>query len=232
MLKPTKPIKPTLEEVGYPFKSKYHSMVMGIYQRSGDTETVNVYLGRKLPKSGIPKIATHTCPKKLEYQFSPDYYLKISDKCCLEMKKKPLHEWQKKNNKPYAIIGIMRDEGGQRESAQCLRFKNEKFTAFQPLAPITKEWEAWYIEKYAVDISDIYKPPYNFKRTGCKGCPFALHIQKELDTLEKYFPNERKQCEFIWKPVYEEYRRIGYRLKANKQMTLDDYIIPEEGENE
>ena len=36
---------------------------------------------------------------------------------------------------------------------------------------------------------------------------------EELDTLEKYFPNERKQCEIIWKPVYDEYRRIGYRLK-------------------
>ena len=70
-----------------------------------------------------------------------------------------------------------------------------------------------FLSEYNIDICDIYKPPYNFVRTGCKGCPFALNLQEELDTLEKYFPNERKQCEIIWKPVYDEYRRIGYRLK-------------------
>jgi hypothetical protein len=28
-----------------------------------------------------------------------------------------------------------------------------------------------------------------------------------------YLPEERRQCEAIWKPVYEEYRRINYRLE-------------------
>ena len=60
---------------------------------------------------------------------------------------------------------------------------------------------------------EIYKYPYNFERTGCKGCPFNPNLQKDLDTLKKYFPAERKQCEYIWKPIYDEYRRIGYRLK-------------------
>lgn len=187
---------------------------------------------RKEPRSGIPKNVEHLCPKILEHQFTPEYDLKISAKCCDEMKKKPLHKWQKENKKPYAIIGIMRAEGGQRESAQCLRFKNNKFTAFQPLAPITKDWEEWFIETYNVDICEIYKPPYSFERTGCKGCPFALHLQKELETLDKFFPAERKQCEIIWRPVYEEYRRLGYRLKPlenGRQMSLDEFIT-EKGE--
>ena len=33
-------------------------------------------------------------------------------------------------------------------------------------------------------------------------------------------PNERKQCEYIWKPVYEEYRRLGYRLKKVEKIKL------------
>lgn len=225
-MKPSVPIKPTLEKVGYPFKSKYHSMALSIYQNSGDTETVDIYLKRKTPKSGIVKHPQNLCPKMLEYQFTPEFNIKISPKCCNEMKKKPIHEWQKANNKPYSIIGIMREEGGQRISAQCLRFKNEKFTAFQPLAPMTKEWEEWFIQTYNIDISDIYKPPYNFERTGCKGCPFALHLQNELDTLDKFFPAERKQCEIIWKPIYDEYRRIGYRLRPldeGRQMTLEEF---------
>jgi 3'-phosphoadenosine 5'-phosphosulfate sulfotransferase (PAPS reductase)/FAD synthetase len=225
ILKPSKPIKPMLEEVGYPFKSKVHSMLVGIYQRSGLTEGVTNYLGTTTPKSGIRKFSEHICPKILRYQFTDEFKLKLSKKCCDELKKKPLHKWQKENNKPFAIIGIMASEGGERMSAHCLRFKNEKFSAFQPLVPVTKEWEDWFIEKYNIEISDIYKPPYNFLRTGCKGCPFALKLQDELDVLEKFFPAERKQCEFIWQPVYEEYRRLGYRLrKGGKQVTIDDYL--------
>lgn len=113
--------------------------------------------------------------------------------------------------------------GGSRGKAKCLAFADGKLRNFHPLIPVSDEWEDWVIETYNVKICDIYKPPYNFTRTGCKGCPFALHLQNELDTLEKFFPNERKQCEYIWKPVYDEYRRIGYRLTP----TEDTVIKPE-----
>ena len=45
------------------------------------------------------------------------------------------------------------------------------------------------------------------------GMGAAVMEKLEKDILEEYFPNERKQCENIWKHVYDEYRRIGYRLK-------------------
>ena len=34
--------------------------------------------------------------------------------------------------------------------------------------------------------------------------------------MKKYFPDERKQCELIWGPIYDEYRKIGYRLKKER----------------
>lgn len=222
ILKPEVPIKPTLETVGYPFKSKYHSKILATYQRSGDTESVNVYMNRKECRSGKKKFSERLCPNILKYQFSEDFNLKVSAKCCDRMKKDPLHKWQKENNKAYGIVGIMQSEGGERMNAQCLAFKGNKLKIFQPLAPMTKEWEEWFIETYNVEICEIYRPPYNFVRTGCKGCPFALKLQDELDTLERFFPNERKQCEIIWKPVYDEYRRLNYRLKDNIQLTFDD----------
>lgn len=110
----------------------------------------------------------------------------------------------------------MRDEGGRRITARCMAFKGGKFKNFQPLVAVTKEWEQWYIDTYNIEICPIYLPPYNFYRTGCKGCPFNMDLQGVLDTLEKYFPAERKQCEIIWAPVYAEYRRIGYRLKKEE----------------
>ena len=210
IINPSRPIISTLEKIGYPFKSKHHSYMVEKYQRLGMIKGVKNYLG--IGDNPIKK----TCPKKLQYQFTDDFKLKVSDLCCFYMKEQPLTNWAKENNRQIAITGIMRDEGGRRVKGACIVKRGGKIKFFNPLVKITKEFEEWLIEKYNLEISPIYNPPYNFKRTGCKGCPFAIEIQSELDTLQKLFPNERKQCELIWKPVYSEYRRIGYRLKEKK----------------
>lgn len=55
--------------------------------------------------------------------------------------------------------------------------------------------------------------------------------------MDKYFPAERKQCEYIWKPIYEEYRRIGYRnmrpLDEGRQTTIEEFLetIKQEEQN-
>lgn len=223
IIKPKVPIKKMLEADGYPFKSKVHAIFVDRYQRIGKCDSVAQYLGERTDKE--PWSPRMSCPNRLKYQFTDAFTMKISDKCCVRLKEEPLDMWRKENGKQYAITGVMRAEGGRRVNAQCLTFVSGKFAFFQPLVPVSKEWEDWFIDWYNVTICDIYKEPYNFPRTGCKGCPFAPGVQHELDVLEKYFPNERKQCEAIWKPVYDEYRRIGYRLKPiedTKQITLFD----------
>lgn len=46
ILKPSKNIKNVLDDVGYPFKSKYHAHIVNIWQNRGleDSETVKNYL--------------------------------------------------------------------------------------------------------------------------------------------------------------------------------------------
>lgn len=218
IIEPSVSIKTMLEKDGYPFKSKAHSKLLAIYQKYKTTENrpgLQHYL--HISDDGKEWGYIHSCPAMLKYQFTPDFNIKISDHCCKRLKEEPMDKWRKENKKPYAIIGVMASEGGRRTKSKCLAFSRDKLLAFQPLVPLTKEWENWFIDAYNIKICDIYKEPYNFVRTGCKGCPFALHLQHELDTLEKYFPAERKQCEYIWKPVYEEYRRLGYRLKGEKK---------------
>lgn len=222
ILKPAVPIKPMLEKEGYPFKSKQHAKWVDMFQRNGRTQSIENYTGSE----NANKTLYRPCPQILKYQFEDSFKLRISDKCCYWMKEQPLDEYAKENKKPYGIVGVMREEGGRRMGAQCLAFRGGKLWHFQPLSPVTKDWEDWFIAEYDIAISDIHKEPYNFHRTGCKGCPFALHLQEELDVLEKYFPEERKQCEIIWKPVYDEYRRLNYRLKRGeryKQTTLEDF---------
>lgn len=120
------------------------------------------------------------------------------------------------------MTGMRRDEGGQRANIQgcILTDKKGRVNKFHPLLVVDDEFEDWFVDKYQIRLCELYYPPFNFKRTGCKGCPFALDLQEQLTTMAIYLPNERQQCETIWKPVYEEYRRIGYRLDESEQLKL------------
>ena len=213
ILKPTVPIKPMLEKEGYPFKSKVFSKMVDRFQRVGMTDGVRRYLG---DDPDVKWSSHNTCPWKLRYFFDERYApdLKISARCCDRLKKDPIHKWQDETGRKISIIGLRREESGGRYNAKCLSFADGKLKAFQPLVAVMSDWMEWFIEEYNVEICDIYKPPYNFQRTGCVGCPFNTRLNEELDVLEELLPNERKRAEAIWKPVYEEYRRRGYRLNV------------------
>lgn len=161
-------------------------------------------------------------PKILKYQLEDKCDIKISDYCCRELKKKPIKKWEKENNRFVAITGMRKEEGGTRQliSGCILTDHNGNIKKFHPLLVVDDNWEEWFINTNKIDVCDLYKPPYNFKRTGCKGCPFSLDLEEQLEIMELYLPNERKMCEMIWKPVYDEYRRLNYRLKKIEKIKL------------
>ena len=211
IIKPTVNIKAALERDGYPFKSKEHSMYVDIYQRNGMCKTVDRYLNPEESRK------TFGCPESLKYQFTDEFKLKCSKKCCYNMKEKPMEDYAKAHNRPIAFIGLLGDEKGGRSSAKC--FVDASYGKhFQPLTACDQEWEEYFIKKENIRLCPLYYPPYSFSRTGCKGCPYNINLQETLDTLAEYFPAERKQSELIWGPVYEEYRRLGYRLKRKGQI--------------
>ena len=215
IIKPSRPIKQILEEYGYPFKSKEHSLKVGQYQKGSRAKSVMKY------KEGYFEGSRFQCPEMLKYQYEEDFKLQLSDSCCLKLKKEPVHKWEKENNKTICMTGMQNSEGGQRANLQnCIVTKGGKIVKFHPLLKVNDEWEEWFIHKYDIKLCELYYEPYNFERTGCKGCPFALKLQEQLEIMKRYFPDERKQCEIIWKPVYDEYRRIGYRLDKVEQLKL------------
>lgn len=213
ILKPFVNIKEMLEKYGYPFKSKDHSRRIHTYQNSGMGKTIKNYIGEGEKK-------TFTCPKMFLYNFTPAFSLKCSDKCCYKLKKEPMAKWQRQNNRAITITGIMSAEGGQRKSlTSCTIFKDancETLKKFHPLQPLPLEWILWYIEEKKLEICKIYKEPYNFERTGCKGCPFALDLENIQEKTRRFFPNEYKQIWDLWQPVYKEYIKIGYRIKPRQ----------------
>lgn len=209
-IKPSVNIKKNLEQNGYPFKSKDFSQKVAVYQHSGTSgKTISKFLTKQ----------SFGCPKSLRYIFEgKGLGFKCSDKCCAKMKKEPATEWMKEHGKTITITGMRREEGGNRKGLGCIvTDKDGKAVKFHPLAVVNEEWEEWYAKRRGIVFCGLYYPPYNFKRTGCKGCPMNINLQNDLDTMYDYLPNERKQCEAIWKPVYDEYRRIGYRLRKTEE---------------
>lgn len=217
----TQSIKKVLEEKGYPFKSKEHSNYLSVYQHSGiESKTVDRYLNPS------EKRKNYGCPIFLKYQFTKEFNLKISNLCCFKLKKEPIKKWQKQTNRPITLTGMRKDEGGTRANIKgcILTDKANKLIKFHPLLVVNEDFENWFIERNNIKLCKLYYEPFNFKRTGCKGCPFALDLQNQLDKMGKLLPNERKQCELIWKPVYDEYRRLNYRLLSEKQTNIFDYM--------
>lgn len=210
IIRPKKNIKEILEKYGYPFKSKEHSDRVSVYQNSGKTRYVVNYLG----EGEKYKAKQFQCPDELRYQFTEGFKLKVSKNCCRELKKKPLHEYQKETGKTIAMTGMRQEEGGQRANiSNCVIMdKDKKVYKFHPLLVVTEDFIDWFVKENNIRLCSLYYPPYNFKRTGCKGCPFNPLLKEQLETMSVLLPAEKKQCEMIWKPVYDEYRRIGYRL--------------------
>lgn len=219
ILKPSVPIKPMLEKYGYPFKSKEHSLYVQQFQKNGMSKTTKRYLEPSENRK------TFGCPQLLKYQFTSDFKLKLSNQCCYKLKKEPIHKWQKENKKSISITGMRAEEGGNRARLGCIitDSQTKKVVKFHPLIKVNDEWENEFVKNEHIQLCKLYYPPFNFNRTGCKGCPFALTLQEQLETMRKYLPNERLQCETIWKPVYDEYRRLNYRLKEYEQLNLFDY---------
>ena len=220
IIKPSIPIKPMLEKYGYPFKSKEHSLRVHDFNNGSQAK----YIKKYIENSGKSKFA---CPPKLLYQFEERGKYNYSRECCYKLKKEPAHKWAKNNHRPITITGMRKEEGGNRKTIQgcALTDKSGKLKKFHPLLVVDDNWEEWFIDycnkrTHTIALAPLYCQPYNFKRTGCKGCPYNINLQEDLETMELYMPNERKQCELIWKPVYEEYRRLNYRLKKVEKVKL------------
>ncbi len=162
-----------------------------------------------------------SCPHALLCQFEDGYPLRLSANCCKRLKKEPAHRFERESGRRICITAMRRGESGQRAHIGCvLTDKDGNVRKFHPLAVVDEGFEDWLIARYGIELCELYYPPFNFKRTGCKGCPFALDLQEQLSVMEKYLPAERAQCELIWKPVYDEYRRLGYRLGRAEQLKL------------
>ena len=196
-----------LETYGYPFKSKEHSHKVILATNGSTAKSVVDFF----TLSGKWR-----CNVGLRYQYKNPPFL-ISDKCCYYLKKKPAHQYEKESGRAIVMTGIRKSEGGQRANKACTSFDGTgKLRRFHPVFNAPDDWLERFISEQRIELCELYSEPFNFERTGCKGCPFNRDIESQLERMKTLMPAEEKQCWYLWGKVYREYQRIGFRMKPKK----------------
>ena len=145
ILKPSKPIRKVLEEFGYPFKSKEHSLRVYQFNRGSNVNYIKKYING-YDING--KKSTFVCPNILKYQFEERGKYNYSNLCCYKLKKEPVHKWESENHKSIAMTGMRSEEGGSRKRLGCIITNSKgKLMRFHPLIKVNEEWENWFVDK-------------------------------------------------------------------------------------
>lgn len=196
-----------LKNKGKPIKSKLKSENLGKRQRNPDNP---FYLKQLLGDNTGRYKSTMIADRDLHLIHS-DFDIKVDNKCCQYLKKKPFDEWAKKHDVKGYMTGERAAEGGARLSnmqarinkggSACTRTKGNMIVKL-PIVDWTDEDIDEFIKAYNVPLSKAYTI-YGADRTGCIGCPFAgKRLASSLKNLYDYEPL-RYQAALHWlKDVY------------------------------
>lgn len=124
---------------------------------------------------------------------------KISDKCCIKIKEKPLNDYTKKN-KCIPFIGMLADESSNRKFRYIKDGGCNAFNISKPQSRPLGFWKKQDVLEYAyvknIKLAKRYGKVYycskdkQFKTTGCTSsgcypCIFGCHREKPVNRFEK-----------------------------------------------
>ena len=216
ILRPKKNFRQVLTEYGYPVISKEVSNVVR-GARSGSKTRIKRLKGTLMNKGSL---SNFNIPK---WSFLLKAPFRISEYCCNEMKKKPLHQISKN-----PIIGQLAEESEKRVNGWiktgCNAFENS-IPQSNPLAFWTRNDILTYIHTYNLPIASVYGDVvvddadqipgqtniYDIlgdyrgckyrttgcDRTGCMFCLFGAHLEKGEGRLERMKHTHPKRYEYV-----------------------------------
>lgn len=177
------------EQYGSPCFSKQQDEYIMRYQKGNRSEnTMKVIMGDN-PMINLNNNARN---KLLSNKLH-----KISNKCCDNLKKKPMKNYLKTNGKK-TITGVRASESMLRSNMYTSCF--DKKGNFSPLWDLNDKLLEDIYKQYNIEVPQIYD---TLTRTGCMGCPYGRNILLELKTLTK------SQRKFI-----TEYHKESYITKG------------------
>lgn len=210
-LKPKMRFDEVIKKYGYPVISKEQALYI---HEIRNTNSSKLKLKRINGINGSYKVS-----KKWLFLVNSDF--KISHKCCTIMKKTPLLDFEKTENKKM-YTGEISEESKIRQQ----QYLHNGCNAFQLNRPKSTPLGFWvendilaYIYIYNVSYSKIYgeiiyeHEKYSLSgldRTGCMFCMFGVHLHEQpnkFQTMQKSHPKQYNYCinggeivDGIWKP--------------------------------
>lgn len=196
-----------LKNKGKPIKSKLKSENLGKYQRIPN----NPFYLKQLLGDNTGRYKSTMLSDKDLHLLHPEFDIKVDNKCCLLLKKKPFDKYAKENKIRGFMTGERAAEGGARlvnmqtriraGGAACTRTRGNQIIKM-PIIDWTDEDVEAFIKKHHIPLSAAYTD-YGLKRTGCIGCPFAgKNLASSLKVLYNYEPLRYKAAMHWLKDVY------------------------------
>ena len=174
------------EKYGIPCYSKQQDEYIHRYQTGSRTEnTMKAIMGENV-FFNLNKIAR-------ENLLSGKLH-KVSNKCCLYIKEKPMIDYAKQTGKK-AIIGVRQSESKTRKAKYetCLQSNGN----FAPIYDFSDVLIEDIYKAYDIEIPNCY---IYVQRTGCAGCPYGRNCEKELALLPE---QQRRKAIDYFKESYD-----------------------------
>jgi len=185
---PDKRPREVWEETGIPLFSKEIASKYNKWVKTGN----NKHLA-KVPNYLIPKL-----------EALKEAGVRITDKCCDELKKKPMEKLKKELGINGVFTGTRCQESKVRRLALLQRgslYQTSKEWVCNPLSIWLKE----DIEHFKIDRKIfVEQPPNSSNRSGCVNCAFGCHISQrkgEENSLQNLFRENRK----IWEKTINDW---------------------------
>ncbi len=174
---PAKPFKKVITEHGYPMVSKDVASMIDLFQNPTEHNQAT----RRFHDTGVSSkgrfVVSRKIPARWRYLINED--VKISDKCCLYLKKYPIKKYQKETGE-MPFIGTMAKDSKNR-MVGYLNYGCNAFDTANPRSVPIAFWsvdDIWaYIRQHSIPYSNIYDKGYD--RTGCMFCMFGIQYEQD-----------------------------------------------------
>lgn len=174
------------EKYGIPCYSKQQDEYIHRYQTGSRTEnTMKAIMGENVFFNLNKSARENLLSGKLH---------KVSNKCCLYIKEKPMIDYAKQTGKK-AIIGVRQSESKTRKAKYetCLQSNGN----FAPIYDFSDVLIEDIYKAYDIEIPNCY---IYVQRTGCAGCPYGRNCEKELALLPE---QQRRKAINYFKESYD-----------------------------
>lgn len=214
-IRPEMSFRNVIEKWGYPIISKEQSQYLYDAKNTKSEKQLNTRLYGN--KYGLGKVSE-------KWKFLLDTDIKISDKCCNELKKKPFKKFERQTGL-HPILGIMANESIHRQK----EYLNTGCNAFESKRPISRPIGFWteqdiliYLKKYNLKYPSVYGDIIELNdgrlelsgviRTGCIFCAYGVHLEKGVNKFQKLETTHPKLHEYCMKPKEEGGLGLAYVL--------------------